>query len=84
MSEAPPYVVAHVHEALSEDASVADPGIEVTVVGDRLFLTGTVMTDEQRAAATVVASRVAPEFAVCNDLEVLANAPPHGEAERLT
>ena len=84
MSEAPAYVVAHVHEALADDADVADPGIEVTVVGDRLFLTGTVMSETQRDAATAITQRVAPEFEICNDLEVMSNDPKHGEAERLT
>jgi hypothetical protein len=84
VSEAPAYVVAHVHEALSDDAAVADPGIEVTVVGERLFLNGTVMTAQQRDAASAVARRVAPEFEICNDLEVLSNDPAHGDAEHLS
>ena len=82
-SDVPVYTAAHIHEALADDARVADLGIEVRVAGDRVFLTGTVMTTVQREAAGDVARAMAEGLEVCNDLEVLDNDPQHGEPERL-
>jgi osmotically-inducible protein OsmY len=82
-SDAPVYVAAHIHEALAEDPRVAEPGIEVTVAGDRVFLTGTVMTATQREAAGELTRSLVDGLEICNDLEVLDGDPQHGEPERL-
>lgn len=83
LPEQPPeYVVAHVQEALATDTRVAELGIGVSVAGGRLFLTGTVSSDEQRDRAGDLAVEVAGDLEVCNDLEVAQLGGP-GVPERL-
>jgi osmotically-inducible protein OsmY len=71
------YVIAHVQEALAADDGVSELGIGVFLAGGRIFLTGTVASDEQRQRAGTVAGEVADGVEVCNDLEVvqMTNAP---------
>ena len=54
------YLVAQVHEALVHDPRTAEAGVEVTVSEGRVFLAGTVATEERRAAVAEVAAGVVP------------------------
>ena len=74
---APDYLIAHLQDALAADPRIGELGIDVVVAHGRLFLTGTVMTATQRAAAGELATSHARDLEVCNDIEVV---PPAGEA----
>jgi hypothetical protein len=50
MSDAPPYVIAHVREALVRDPRVAELHVDVAVNGRAIFVTGEVPTEERRQA----------------------------------
>ncbi len=49
------YLVERVRQALAHDPRVAELGISVTVVGDKVLLSGEVATQERKAAAAEVA-----------------------------
>ena len=72
------YVVAHVREALARDSRVNELEIEITVVGDRIFLSGDVTTNERRAAIEQVVHECVPRYEIFNEVSVtqLADADP--------
>ncbi len=65
-AEQPPYVAQRVREALVEDPRVGQMDLEVTVEGERILLTGSVPTEERRAAIDEVVASVAPGWEVHN------------------
>lgn len=79
MSEPLPtaYLVQHIQDALASDGRARELGVDVTVAGSRVVLTGTVSTDAQREAIGVVVSEVAAEHAagheVVNELAVVSS-----------
>jgi osmotically-inducible protein OsmY len=65
-----PYVAERIRTALAQDERVNELGVHVTLVGSRVFVTGTVATAErQRGIASVLAEQF-PEFEVHNDVTV--------------
>lgn len=76
------YVEAHVHEALARDPRVNEPELQVSVVKDRVLVTGIVPTEERRAAVTEVVREQVPDLEVENRTTV-ARFPDAGGAERL-
>ena len=54
MSDAPPYVIAHVREALAHDPRVAELHVDVAVNGRAIFVTGEVPTEERRQAISAL------------------------------
>jgi len=68
------YVIQRVREALAHDPRVGELELGVDVRGDRLFVTGTVQTEERRVAVEEVAAEAAPEMEVHN--QVLVATPP--------
>jgi osmotically-inducible protein OsmY len=74
------YLVARIREALTKDPRVNELELEVTVSGGRVFVAGTVATqDRQRAVADVV-RELAPDLDIRNATEVTAaTAPPRVE-----
>jgi osmotically-inducible protein OsmY len=70
------YLVQHIQDALAADGRARELGVDVTVAGDRLVLTGTVTTTALREAIAVVAAEVAAEHApghrVVNELSVVS------------
>jgi len=79
----PTYVIAHVHEALATDPRVLEQGIEMTVAGTTLVLTGRVGSAARRDAAGEVAREHAPGFDIRNDLEVVDVTSPPAAPEHL-
>jgi ribosome recycling factor len=65
------YVVLHVREALAQDGRVSELGLEVSVRGGVLHITGPVSTEERRAAVAEVAGEIAPELTVANETHVM-------------
>jgi hypothetical protein len=76
------YAAAHVQEALARDPRVNEPELEVQIVNGRVFVTGTVPTDERRRAVEAVVRECCPEFDVDNQTTV-ARYPESGETERV-
>jgi hypothetical protein len=77
------YEVQHLREALATDPRVGELELEVRAVAGKLFISGTVPTDERRLAIDEVAREIVPETTVCNETTVqrFAGSP---RPERLT
>jgi osmotically-inducible protein OsmY len=67
MAESPDdYTAAHVQEELARDPRVNEPELDVQVVRGRVFVTGTVPTEERRRAVTDVVRECCPGLEVEN------------------
>jgi hypothetical protein len=77
------YLVAHVRDALALDPEMHEIGIEVRVVGDQIFLHGTVATEERRVRISRALEAQFPEIEIHNQVEVQEQQPPRTE-EKLT
>jgi osmotically-inducible protein OsmY len=77
------YVISHIQDALAHDPRTSEMGIDVTLSGDRAVLTGMVASGMQRDAIGQVASEVAREYRVVNDVTVVP-CDEAGETEELT
>jgi osmotically-inducible protein OsmY len=65
-----PYLAERIRTALAQDDRVNELGVHVTLVGSRVFVTGTVATAErQRGIASVLAEQF-PELEAHNDVTV--------------
>ncbi|HEX6330183.1 MAG TPA: BON domain-containing protein [Actinomycetota bacterium] len=80
--DAEDYTAAHVQEALAQDRRVNEPELEVQIVGNRVFVTGTVPTAERRDAVAEVVRERCPGFEVENRTTV-AHYPDADGAERV-
>jgi hypothetical protein len=78
--EAPHYVIQRVREAFAHDSRVGELELGVDVRGSRLFVTGTVLTEERRDGVTEVAREVAPDMEIHNQVQV-APPPAPGDAD---
>jgi osmotically-inducible protein OsmY len=76
------YLLQHVQDALASDSRARELGVDVTVAGRRLVLTGTVATVDQREAIADVVREVAPDHEVVNELAVMSTEEP-GPTEEL-
>lgn len=77
--EAPEYLVGRIQDALATDPRTGELELDVRVVGDRLFLTGTVVTAERRSACEEVVREVASDYEVMNELTVMDEPGPGKE-----
>lgn len=78
--EAPEYAAARIHRALAEDPRTAELGVEVRVFSEKIFLHGTVPSEQRRSRITEVAGAQAPGFDVHNEVLVMeAGEPPQRE-----
>lgn len=67
---ADPYLAERIRTALAQDSRLNELGIQVSLVGNRVFVTGTVATEDRlRAVALVIAERF-PELDLQNDVTV--------------
>lgn len=76
------YLIARVHDALSHDHRVAELELEVSLTGQSVIVSGTVVSDEQRRAVSDVIHELLPGHRVVNEVEVGA-FPESDEVERL-
>jgi osmotically-inducible protein OsmY len=72
------YAVQHVREALASDPRVSELHVEVTVTGDRVFITGVVPSQERRDVIASVVHELLPDHQVTNHIAV---EPISGEPE---
>jgi osmotically-inducible protein OsmY len=67
------YVVEHVRDALAQDPRVGELDVKVKVVGDRIFVKGTVSAATRRDAITVVLEEMfGGDADIHNEVTVLA------------
>ena len=64
------YLITAVEEALTQDPRVAELGIEVTLAGDTVVLSGTVATEERRQAVAEVARELIDGRPLRNEVSV--------------
>jgi osmotically-inducible protein OsmY len=77
------YLVAHVREALARDGRTNELHVDVTVAGNRIFLTGEVASGERRRAVSEVVAEVVPGYEIHNETSVPPLEPP-SEPEQLS
>lgn len=65
------YVGQHLREALAQDSRVSELGLDVVIRAGVLHITGTVSTEERRAAVAAVAAELAPDWSVVNETTVV-------------
>jgi hypothetical protein len=71
------YTAEHVHVALAERLS--ELGVQVTISGDKVFLSGDVATGDRRDAVGEVASQMLPDHEVHNHVSVVDRSAFGGE-----
>jgi osmotically-inducible protein OsmY len=71
MDEAPEYVAERLRRRLAEDGRVNVLGIDVSVRGRDVFVSGSVPTEERRRAADDLAHEELPGHVIHNGLTVL-------------
>lgn len=81
--EAPHYRAQRLRDALVHDPRVNELQLEVKIVGDQVFVTGNISSDERRHAVSDVVEGLVPELKVHNQTVVVRAESP-GEAEDLT
>lgn len=80
--EAPEYVAARLHRALAEDARTAELGIQVTVRGDDVYLSGSVSSAGCKDELGRLLREREPSLRIHNDVRVVEAGEP-GEPEVL-
>jgi osmotically-inducible protein OsmY len=76
------YLVAHVREALAHDPRTSELHVDVTLAGERIFLTGEVASDEHRRAVSDIVGELLPGYEVHNETAVPPLEAP-AEPEKL-
>ena len=67
MTDAPgPYREESLRQALATDPRVMEQELDVSIAGDRVVISGTVPTEDRRAAVTEVARERFPDLRVDN------------------
>lgn len=79
----PGYTEAHVAEALATDPRVSALGIDVTIRGREVFLSGDVGTTEAKEAVTEVVGELLAGYRIHNDTSA-SDFPPGVETEHLS
>ena len=65
-----PYLAERIRTAIAQDARVNELGITVTLVDERVFVTGTVLTAERRDGIASVIAEQFPTLEIHNDVTV--------------
>lgn len=77
------YLVQRARERLALDPRTSELEVRVSVAGHKVFLHGSVTTDERRHAITDVVTESLPGYEVHNQMTLL-DLTPAGEAEELS
>ena len=77
------YLEAHVAEALATDGRVSALGIEVSVRGNDVFLSGDVGTTARKQGVSEVVRELLPGYVVHNDTSA-NDFPPAADVEELS
>ncbi len=76
------YLVGRVRERLAQDPRVNDLNVNVTVTGEKVFLSGIVATKERREAISQVMADAFPDLVCVNEIKVGLYPETH-EVEQL-
>jgi hypothetical protein len=79
--DAPHYLIQRVREALAHDPRVGELELRVKMVGTKVFVGGTVPTEERRRAVGEVVSEVLPDFEIHNETTVIDFGPRPDQEE---
>jgi osmotically-inducible protein OsmY len=71
-SEPKQYLIGRIHDALAHDPRAGELDVQVKVVGEKVFLSGSVATPERRDAISRVVAELLPDRDVHNELVVIA------------
>ena len=82
-TDTPEYLIGRIQQALATDARTGELELDVRIAGDRIFLSGSVTTDERCAAVEEVVRDVAPGHDISNHLSVMHDHDP-GPEEAVT
>lgn len=82
-SDAEPYLAGHICDAIAQHPELGELSIDVTITGNRIFLSGPVETEHRRELIADVAGDVAPDHEIVNETWVVEMQEPKG-AEELT
>lgn len=80
--DAPQYRAARLHAVIAEDPRTNELGVQVTVRGKDVYLTGTVPSQDRKGEIERVVRDLEPDVNLHNDVRVAECGEP-GEAERL-
>ena len=83
MAEPQEYLVQRIQDALATDSRARELGVDAHVAGDRVVLTGTAATPDQRESIAEVVGELADGYEVVNEMTVLS-ADEDGAVEELT
>ena len=73
------YLLERIRRAMYSDPRVGEPAIRVFAAGGKLWLEGSVASDERRVAAQRLVEEIAPGVEVRNEIDVLAVSGPTEE-----
>lgn len=73
-----PYLSEHIRSVLAHDVRVNELGLQVTLVGAVVFVTGTVTCEERRTGVTIVMAEQFPDLDLRNDVvvQLVGGVPP--------
>lgn len=77
------YLVGRVRETLAQDPRVNDLNVNVTITGEKVYLSGIVATTERREAISEVMADAFPDLVCVNEIKV-GNYPETHETEQLS
>ena len=75
-----PYLLEKLRRAIAEDPRVGEPAVRVFGAGGRIWLEGTVQSEQRKQAAQEVVAEICPGVEVKNELEVIAIGGPAVES----
>ena len=78
-ADAPEYLIGRIQQALATDPRTGELELDVRIAGGRVFLTGSVVTDERCRSAEDVVRETAPDHEVVNQLSVVREDDPGPE-----
>jgi BON domain-containing protein len=70
-------------QALASDTRVAELELDVTIAGDRVVISGTVPTEDRRAAVAEITGELCPDLTIDNRT-VVPSLPMTDDEERVT
>jgi osmotically-inducible protein OsmY len=68
------YLVEHIRDAMAQDPRLSELHVDITVTSGKVFLTGSVASEERRACLTTVVRDLLPDREVVNHTSIDAPA----------
>jgi osmotically-inducible protein OsmY len=68
------YVAEHIRDAMAQDPRLSELHVDITITSGKVFLTGSVASEERRANLTTVVRDLLPDREVVNHTSIEAPA----------